>query len=98
MLMPISRLRKEYRTFNEALGQTGAGLRYEDINDGSNLMNLVGKCALSAAIAFANCSSQSNLSKTFHIGSTYMAFGALFLTSTLSLSCRNQARILQLKH
>jgi hypothetical protein len=98
MLMPISRLHKEYRTFNEALGQTGAGLRYEDINDGSNLMNLVGKYVLSAVITFANCSSQSNLSKTFCIGSAYMAFGTLFLTSTLSLSRRNQARISQPKH
>lgn len=47
MLMPISRLRKEYRTFNEALGQTGAGLRYDEIDEGSNLMNLVGKYTLS---------------------------------------------------
>jgi hypothetical protein len=39
----MPRLRKEYRTFNEKLGQTGAGLRYEDIEVGSGLWNLVGK-------------------------------------------------------
>jgi len=37
------RLRKEYRGFNESLGQTGAGLRYEDIDEGSDLKNLVGE-------------------------------------------------------
>ncbi|KAH9974182.1 hypothetical protein BGW80DRAFT_1128570, partial [Lactifluus volemus] len=37
----ITRLRKEYRSFNEKLGQTGAGLRYEDLEEGSNLQNLV---------------------------------------------------------
>lgn len=37
------RLRKEYRAFNEKLGQTGAGLRYEDIEGGSSLQNLVGE-------------------------------------------------------
>ena len=39
----VFRLRKEYRSFNEKLGQTGAGLRYEDIDEGSNLQNLVGE-------------------------------------------------------
>jgi hypothetical protein len=37
------RLRKEYRSFNEQLGQTGAGLRPEDITEGTPLHNLVGK-------------------------------------------------------
>jgi hypothetical protein len=37
------RLHKEYRCFNEKLGQTGAGLRYEDIEEGSDLKNLVGE-------------------------------------------------------
>ena len=42
-LHSLYRLRKEYRSFNEKLGQTGAGLRYEDIEEGSNLQNLVGE-------------------------------------------------------
>ena len=91
-------LHKEYCMFNEALKHTGADLQYEDINEGNNLMNLVGKCTLSAVITFANHFSQSNLSRIFHIGSTYMAFGALFLTLTHSLSHQTLARILQLKH
>lgn len=36
-------MRKEYRQFNEALGQTGAGLRYEDVDHGSKLWNLIGR-------------------------------------------------------
>jgi len=36
-----SRLRKEYRSFNEKLGQTGAGLRFEDVTEGSALSNLI---------------------------------------------------------
>jgi hypothetical protein len=42
-LHSLYRLQKEYRSFNEKLGQTGAGLRYEDIEEGSNLQNLVGE-------------------------------------------------------
>ena len=37
-----SRLQKEYHLFNEKLGQTGAGLRFEDVKEGSNLSNLIG--------------------------------------------------------
>lgn len=37
-----SRLRKEYRLFNEKLGQTGAGLKFEDVEEGSALSNLIG--------------------------------------------------------
>ena len=37
-----SRLRKEYRLFNEKLGQTGAGLKFEDVEEGSTLSNLIG--------------------------------------------------------
>jgi hypothetical protein len=37
-----SRLRKEYRIFNEKLGQTGAGLKFEDVEAGSTLSNLIG--------------------------------------------------------
>jgi hypothetical protein len=37
------RLRKEYHSFNKKLGQTGAGLQYEDREEGSNLQNLVGE-------------------------------------------------------
>jgi hypothetical protein len=37
------RLRKDYRSFNEKLGQTGASLRYEDLKEGSDLKNQVGK-------------------------------------------------------
>jgi hypothetical protein len=44
MIVFVCRLRKEYRTFNEKLGQTGAGLRFEDIKEGSDLQNLVGAC------------------------------------------------------
>ena len=35
-------MRKEYRLFNEKLGKTGAGLRYEDVEEGSSLSNLIG--------------------------------------------------------
>ena len=41
-LSASSRLRKEYRLFNEKLGQTGAGLRFEDVEEGSTLSNLIG--------------------------------------------------------
>jgi hypothetical protein len=34
-------LQKEYHIFNEKLGQTGAGLRFEDIEEGSSLSNLI---------------------------------------------------------
>jgi len=101
MLMPISRLCKEYRTFNKVFGQMGAGLQYDNIDEGSTLVNLVGKYTLfwpSTVITFTNHSSQRNLSRTFHIGSTYMVFGALFPISTLSLSHWNLARISQLRH
>ncbi|KAH9955578.1 hypothetical protein BGW80DRAFT_1466923 [Lactifluus volemus] len=37
----ITRLWKEYRSFNKKLGQTGAGLQYKDLEEGSNLQNLV---------------------------------------------------------
>jgi hypothetical protein len=37
-----SRLWKEYCIFNEKLGQTGAGLQFEDVEERSNLMNLIG--------------------------------------------------------
>ena len=36
------RLQKEYQLFNEKLGQTGAGLKCEDIEEGSALSNLIG--------------------------------------------------------
>jgi hypothetical protein len=42
-----SRLRKEYHIFNEKLGETGTGLRFEDVEEGSNLWNLIGKFAFS---------------------------------------------------
>ena len=37
-----SRLQKDYRSFNEKLGQTGTGLKYEDVEEGSALSNLIG--------------------------------------------------------
>ena len=37
-----SRLQKKYRLFNEKLGQTGAGLKFEDVEEGSALSNLIG--------------------------------------------------------
>lgn len=52
MLTFYVRLRKEYRLCNEKLGQTGAGLRYEDIQEGSDLKNLVGKYKLFYHIPF----------------------------------------------
>ncbi|KAF8469438.1 hypothetical protein DFH94DRAFT_615353, partial [Russula ochroleuca] len=39
----IIQLRKEYHDFNTDIGQTGAGLRYEDMEEGSTLKNLVEK-------------------------------------------------------
>ena len=40
------RLRKEYCEFNEDLGKSGAGLRYEDMEEGSDEKNFVGEwCA-----------------------------------------------------
>ena len=37
-----SRLWKEYQLFNEKLGQTGAGLKFEDVEEGSGLSNFIG--------------------------------------------------------
>jgi hypothetical protein len=54
-LSASSRLRKDYRLFNEKLGQTGAGLKFEDVEEGSTLSNLIG-LFLSLAVAYANCS------------------------------------------
>jgi hypothetical protein len=53
-----SRLRKEYRLFNEKLGQTGAGLKFEDVEEGSALSNLIGMFLFSFffAMVYANCS------------------------------------------
>jgi hypothetical protein len=49
-----SRLRKEYRLFNEKLGQTGAGLKCEDVEEGSALSNLIGMFLFLFAMAYAN--------------------------------------------
>jgi hypothetical protein len=54
-----SRLRKEYRLFNEKLGQTGAGLKFEDVEEGSALSNLIGSFFL-FAMAYANYSFYQN--------------------------------------
>jgi hypothetical protein len=37
------RLQKEYRAFNEKLGQTSTGLQYEEMQEGSPLQNLIGE-------------------------------------------------------
>ena len=37
-----SRLQKKYQLFNEKLGQMGAGLKFEDVEEGSTLSNLIG--------------------------------------------------------
>jgi hypothetical protein len=42
LMLTSFRLRKEYRLFNEKLGQTGAGLKCEDVQEGSALSNLIG--------------------------------------------------------
>ena len=39
----ISRLKQKYREFNKALGQTGAGVRPEDVEEGSDMHNLIGR-------------------------------------------------------
>ncbi|KZP19662.1 hypothetical protein FIBSPDRAFT_699951, partial [Athelia psychrophila] len=39
----ISTLKIKYRDFNAAIGQTGAGLKYEDVEEDSELANLIGK-------------------------------------------------------
>lgn len=41
MLLLLS-LRSKYRAFNNELGQTGAGLRKEDVTSGSNISNKIG--------------------------------------------------------
>lgn len=55
-----SRLRKEYRIFNEKLGQTGAGLRFEDVEEGSNMWNLIGKFAFPSLYPKRTFLSQNN--------------------------------------
>ena len=50
------RLRKEYWLFNEKLGQTGIGLKFEDIKEGSTLSNLI-SLFLFSVMAYANDSS-----------------------------------------
>ena len=47
-------MRKEYRQFNETLGRTGAGLRYEDVEEGTNLWNLIGEFMV-PSLAHAYC-------------------------------------------
>ncbi|KAF8235111.1 hypothetical protein L208DRAFT_1169058, partial [Tricholoma matsutake] len=37
----IGQLWKEYRILNENMGQTGAGLQFEDVEEGSNMWNLI---------------------------------------------------------
>ena len=69
-----SRLRKEYRLFNEKLGQTGAGLRYKDVKEGSNLSNLI-DLFLFSFMAYSNPLFQNNLSRSSHSGSVSMVFG-----------------------
>ena len=49
-----SRLQKEYRLFNEKLGQTGAGLKFEDVEEGSALLNLIGWFPFSLPLPTAN--------------------------------------------
>jgi hypothetical protein len=44
-------LQKEYHSFNKKLGQTDAGLEYKDLEEGSNLQNLVGEYDMS----FTSC-------------------------------------------
>jgi hypothetical protein len=42
-LFSYYRLQKEYCDFNTDIGQTGAGLQYKDMEEGSTLKNLVGE-------------------------------------------------------
>lgn len=42
----FDRLKIKYRDFNAAIGQTGAGLKYEDVEEDSELANLIGKLVL----------------------------------------------------
>jgi hypothetical protein len=37
------RLKKQYRAANERIGQTGAGMRPEDVTPGSAIANIIGK-------------------------------------------------------
>lgn len=39
----VTSLRTKYRTFNNELGQTGAGLRKEEVTPGSDISNKIGK-------------------------------------------------------
>ncbi|KII83076.1 hypothetical protein PLICRDRAFT_64608, partial [Plicaturopsis crispa FD-325 SS-3] len=39
----LTRLKNEYRSFNEKLGKTGAGLLYEEVQENSDLRNLIDK-------------------------------------------------------
>jgi len=46
MCMPhsqFSRLKQKYREVNKTLGQTGAGVRPEDVEEGSDMHNLIGR-------------------------------------------------------
>ena len=38
-----SRLQKEYHILNEKLGQMGTGLQFKDVEERSNMWNLIGK-------------------------------------------------------
>ena len=59
-LSDSSRLQKEYCIFNEKLGQMGAGLRFEDVEEGSNMWNLIGKFPFSSLYPQQTFSSQNN--------------------------------------
>ena len=96
-LSASSRLRKEYQLFNEKLGQTGAGLKYEDVEEGSTLSNLIG-LFLFSFMAYSNPFFQNNLSRSSHSGSVSMVFGKRSRTLTLIQLLQSLDKILLLMH
>jgi hypothetical protein len=98
MIVFVCRLRKEYRTCNEKLGQTGAGLRFEDIKEGSDLQNLVGACTTPLHCSNASTDiTQINFRRNSHIGSASMGFGARCLILILLQLRQSPDKTLQVK-
>lgn len=90
------RLKIKYREFNTAIGKTGAGLRYEDVEENSELANLIGKCILVSckSCAYLDCMQRKSW-KSFRIGKTCMAFGGLYQTSTRIQCHQSQGKTLK---
>lgn len=96
--MAFCRLKTKYREFNTAIGKTGAGLRYQNVEQDSELSNRIGK-SLSIHIKsrVTHYIAQSSFWKSFRTGKTCMASGRLYQTLIPTLYHLSLAKILRSK-